>query len=72
MRIRTIILAIGLVAPLAAASGCGWLLGEHDTEPRLQGTVEVQEVRLGAQAAGASKKNRPGPVRTDELACLAR
>jgi hypothetical protein len=47
MRIRSIILGIGLVVPLAAVSGCGWLFGYgwlfggRGTELRLQGTVEV-------------------------------
>jgi multidrug resistance efflux pump len=52
MRIRKIILGIGLVTSLAAASGCWWLLGARDTEPRFQGTVEVQEVRLGSKIGG--------------------
>jgi multidrug resistance efflux pump len=52
MRIRKIILGIGLVASLAAASGGWWLLGERGTELHLQGTVEVQEVRLGSKIGG--------------------
>jgi multidrug resistance efflux pump len=52
MRIRKIILGIGLVASLAAALGCWWLLGERGTGLRLQGTVEVQEVRLGSKIGG--------------------
>jgi multidrug resistance efflux pump len=52
MRIRKIIPGIGLVASVAAASGCWWLLGERGTELRLQGTVEVQEVRLGPKIGG--------------------
>jgi multidrug resistance efflux pump len=52
MRTRTITLGIGLVAAVAAASGCWWLLGERGTELRLHGTVEVQEVRLGPKVGG--------------------
>jgi multidrug resistance efflux pump len=52
MRIRKILLGIGLVACIAAASGCWWLLGERGTELRLQGTVEIQEVRLGSKIGG--------------------
>lgn len=52
MRIRKIILGIGLVASVAAASGCWWLLGERGTKQRFQGTVEVQEVRLGSKIGG--------------------
>jgi multidrug resistance efflux pump len=52
VRIRTIIVGVGLVACVAAASGCWWLLGKRDTELRLQGTVEVQEVRLGPKIGG--------------------
>jgi multidrug resistance efflux pump len=32
--------------------GCWWLLGQRDTELRLQGTVEIQEVRLGSKIGG--------------------
>src|SRR5262245_53038782 len=52
MRICKIILGMGLVAAVAAASGCWWLLGERGTELRLQGTVEIQEVRLGSKIGG--------------------
>jgi multidrug resistance efflux pump len=52
MSIRKIILGIGLAATLAAASGWAWLLGERRTELRLQGTVEVQEVRLASKIGG--------------------
>jgi HlyD family secretion protein len=52
LRIRTILLGVGLVACVAAASGGWWLLGERDTQLRLQGTVEVQEVRLGPKIGG--------------------
>jgi multidrug resistance efflux pump len=52
MRIRKVIFGIGLVASLAAAAGCWWLLGERGTGLRLQGTVEVQEVRLGSKLGG--------------------
>src|SRR5215510_5719407 len=52
MRIRKILLGIGLVASVVAASGCWWLLGARDTGLRLQGTVEVQEVRLGSKIGG--------------------
>jgi multidrug resistance efflux pump len=52
MRIRKIILGIGLVASLASASGWWWLLGERGTELRLHGTVEVQEVRLASKIGG--------------------
>jgi multidrug resistance efflux pump len=41
-----------LAASLAAASGCWWLLRGRDAELRLQGTVEVQEVRLGPTIGG--------------------
>jgi multidrug resistance efflux pump len=52
MRIRKIIVGVGLVASLAAASGWWWLRGERGAELRLQGTVEVQEVRLGSKIGG--------------------
>src|SRR5262245_55766397 len=56
MRTRKIILGIGLVVCVAAASGCWWLLRERGTELRLQGTVEVQEVRLGSKIGGRVKE----------------
>jgi len=52
MRIRKIILGIGLGASLAAAGCYWWLLGKGGTELRLEGTVEVQEVRLGSKIGG--------------------
>jgi ABC-2 type transport system permease protein len=52
MRIGKILVGIGLAASVAAASGCWWLLGERSTELRFQGTVEVQEVRLGSKLGG--------------------
>jgi multidrug resistance efflux pump len=52
MKILKIILGIGLVASLAAASDGWWLLGERGTGLRFQGTVEVQEVRLGSKIGG--------------------
>jgi multidrug resistance efflux pump len=52
MRIRKVILGTGLVASLTAALGCWRLLGERDTGLRLQGTVEIQEVRLGSKIGG--------------------
>jgi multidrug resistance efflux pump len=52
MKIGKSLLAIGLVASLAAASDGWWLLGQRGSELRLQGTVEVQEVRLGSKIGG--------------------
>jgi multidrug resistance efflux pump len=52
MRTRTILLGLGLVGGVAAALGCWRLLGDRGTELRLQGTVEVQEVRLGPKIGG--------------------
>src|SRR5215471_1463160 len=52
MRIRKILIGIGLIVSLAAASGSWWLLRERGAELRLQGTVEVQEVRLGSKIGG--------------------
>jgi multidrug resistance efflux pump len=52
MVIRKIVFGMGLIASLTAASGRRWLFGEGDTGLRLQGTVEVQEVRLGSKAGG--------------------
>src|SRR6476469_1139154 len=52
MRIRKIILGMGLAAAVAAALGCRWLLRERSAELRLHGTVEVQEVRLGSKIGG--------------------
>src|SRR5262245_41491004 len=52
MRTRKIVLGIGLLTSVAAALGCWWRLGERGTELRLQGTVEVQEVRLGSKIGG--------------------
>jgi multidrug resistance efflux pump len=52
MKIRRIILEMGLAACLAAVAGCWWLLAERDTELRLQGTVEIQEVRLASKMGG--------------------
>jgi multidrug resistance efflux pump len=52
MRIRNIIIGICLAASIAAGSGCWWLLGERGSELRLQGTVEVQEVRLASKIGG--------------------
>jgi multidrug resistance efflux pump len=52
MRIRKIILSMGLAASLAAASGWWWLHDERDASLPLQGTVEVQEVRLGSKIGG--------------------
>jgi multidrug resistance efflux pump len=64
MRILKIILGIGLAASVAVAAGCWWFLaGRHD-ELRLQGTVEVQEVRLGSKYGGrvAEVRIREGKV----------
>jgi multidrug resistance efflux pump len=52
MRTRIILLGLGLVASLAIGSGCRRLLGDSATELHLQGTVEVQEVRLGSKIGG--------------------
>src|SRR5262252_3381569 len=56
MRVRKIILGIGLIASVAVASGCWWLFRERGSELRLQGTVEVQEVRLGSKTGGRIKE----------------
>jgi multidrug resistance efflux pump len=53
-----------------AALGCWWLLAERDTGLRLQGTIEVQEVRLGPKIAGrvAEVLIREGyPVQADQV-----
>jgi multidrug resistance efflux pump len=52
MKIRKILVGTGLVASIAAALGCWWHWGERDTGLRLQGTVEIQEVRLGSKIGG--------------------
>ena len=52
MKLRTILIGTGLLAAVAAALGCWWVLGERDNELRLQGTVEVQEVRLASKIGG--------------------
>jgi multidrug resistance efflux pump len=52
MSIRKILLGIGVVVSLAAASGWWWLRGERGAELHLQGTVEIQEVRLGSKIGG--------------------
>jgi multidrug resistance efflux pump len=52
MRIRKIIIGIGLVASVTAASSGWWLFGERGTELRFHGTVEIQEVRLGSKIGG--------------------
>jgi multidrug resistance efflux pump len=52
MRKRKIILGIGLLASIAAALGCWWVLREPATELRFQGTVDIQEVRLGSKIGG--------------------
>jgi multidrug resistance efflux pump len=52
MKSRKILLGMGLVAIIATASGCWWLLGDRGGELRLQGTVEVQEVRLASKVGG--------------------
>jgi multidrug resistance efflux pump len=71
MNIRKIIIAaVGLVACLVAAAGLWWLLAERDTALRLQGIVEVQEVRLGSKMGGriAEVLTREGViVQADQL-----
>jgi multidrug resistance efflux pump len=52
MKFLKILLGIGLVACLAAASWRWWLWEDRGAELRLQGTVEIQEVRLGSKAGG--------------------
>jgi multidrug resistance efflux pump len=52
MKHRKILIGIGMGAVIGCASGCWWLLGARDTELHLQGTVEVQEVRLGSKIGG--------------------
>ena len=52
MRIRKVLLGLGVVATVAAASGWWWLRGEHGAELHLHGTVEIQEVRLGSKNGG--------------------
>jgi multidrug resistance efflux pump len=52
MKIRKSFAGVGLAVALATASGCWWLFGERETELRFQGTVEIQEVRLGSKLGG--------------------
>ena len=52
MKTYTMIFGIGLAASLAAGLGWWWQLGERKTALHLQGTVEVQEVRLGSKIGG--------------------
>jgi multidrug resistance efflux pump len=56
MNIRKLIVSSGLAACLAAATGVWWLLAPSDTTLRLQGTVEVQEVRLASKIGGRIAK----------------
>ncbi len=52
MTIRKVILGLGLIASVAAASGFAWLVRAREDVLRLQGTVEIQEVRLGSKIGG--------------------
>ena len=52
MKIRTVTLGIGIIVSLAAAAACYWLLRAGDAGLRLQGTLEIQEVRLASKAGG--------------------
>jgi multidrug resistance efflux pump len=64
MKIRKIVLGIGLGASIGAALGCWWLPGEDGIALHLQGTVEIQEVRLGSKIGGrvAEVKIREGDL----------
>jgi multidrug resistance efflux pump len=52
MRIRKILLGTGLAVTLVAGLGCWYLFDRRDAELVLQGTVEVQEVRLASKMGG--------------------